>query len=118
MSPPPAGALSTILPIKTKQGGCGLVWCGVGEILLLFTNIVLGTMFFSYSKSFINHFLIFLLEFQSAEDAEEFGEEFDPPYPAVNFLIEMFDYLAVGFFTLEYIVRFLCCPRKLKFFFG
>ena len=58
------------------------------------------------------------LEFQSAEDAEEFGEEFDPPYPAVNFTIEMFDYLAVTFFTIEYLVRFLCCPRKFKFFFG
>ena len=57
-------------------------------------------------------------EFQSAEDALEFGEEFDPPYPAVNIMIEVFDYVAVAFFTIEYIVRFLCCPRKIKFFFG
>ena len=45
------------------------------------------------------------LEFQSAEDAEEFGEEFDPPYPAVNFTIEMFDYLAVTF-LLAFLISF------------
>ena len=61
---------------------------------------------------------IFCLEFQSAEDAEESGEEFDPPYPAINALIEMIDYIAVTFFTIEYLVRFSCCPRKIKFFFG
>ena len=58
-----------------------------------------------------------LSEFQSAEDAEEFGEDYDPPYPAVNVMIEVFDKIAVAFFTLEYIIRFACCPRKLKFFF-
>ena len=58
-----------------------------------------------------------LAEFQSAEDAEEFGEDYDPPYPAVNVMIEVFDKIAVAFFTLEYIIRFACCPRKLKFFF-
>ena len=58
-----------------------------------------------------------LADFQSAEDAEEFGEDYDPPYPAVNVMIEVFDKIAVAFFTLEYIIRFACCPRKLKFFF-
>ena len=56
-------------------------------------------------------------EFQSAEDAAEFGEDYDPPYPVVNIMIEVFDKIAVGFFTIEYIIRFVCCPRKFKFFF-
>ena len=63
------------------------------------------------------HYTPTLAEFQSAEDAEEFGEDYDPPYPAVNVMIEVFDKIAVAFFTLEYIIRFACCPRKLKFFF-
>ena len=63
------------------------------------------------------HYTGTLSEFQSAEDAEEFGEDYDPPYPAVNVMIEVFDKIAVAFFTLEYIIRFACCPRKLKFFF-
>ena len=94
----PAGALYNTSDKQNREGA--------GEILLLETNFRL-----SLSQ-------LISLEFQSAEDALESGEVFDPPYPAVNILIEMFDYLAVGFFTLEYIVRFLCCPRKCKFFFG
>ena len=70
-------------------------------------------------------------EFQSAADAAESGADWDPAYPAVNTVIEvrshqpaasnvrqLFDRIAVTFFTLEYVVRFACCPRKLRFFFG
>ena len=58
------------------------------------------------------------LEFQTAEELAELGEDFDPPHPIVNIMIEMFDNVAVTFFTVEYIIRIICCPRKLKFFFG
>ena len=58
------------------------------------------------------------LEFQSADELAELGEDFDPPYPIVNFLIEFFDNVAVTFFVVEYIIRIICCPRKIKFFFA
>ena len=71
--------LSTILPINKTGRVRGIFSC-LKQLLRL---------------SPTNTQLIFL-EFQSAEDAAENGEVFDPPYPAVNLVIEMFDYLAVG----------------------
>ena len=36
-------------------------------------------------------------------------------YPIVVNIIEVVDHTVVIFFTLEYLIRFTVCPRKLKF---
>ena len=40
----------------------------------------------------------------------------EPSYPLVLKVIDIVDKVAVGIFSLEYFIRFLCCPRKFKFF--
>ena len=44
-----------------------------------------------------------------------------PSYKKIGDIIllatQVIDYLAVGFFSLEYFLRLLLCPKKTKFFF-
>eukprot|EP00090_Calanus_glacialis_P034773 TRINITY_DN5878_c0_g1_i2.p1 TRINITY_DN5878_c0_g1~~TRINITY_DN5878_c0_g1_i2.p1 ORF type:complete len:413 (+),score=103.17 TRINITY_DN5878_c0_g1_i2:287-1525(+) len=36
-------------------------------------------------------------------------------YPMINTIIEAIDHIVITFFSIEYLVRFICSPRKLKF---
>ncbi len=46
----------------------------------------------------------------------EFQEVPDSPYPWVVRVLVITDHLAIGFFSVEYVVRFICAPRKWIFF--
>ena len=38
-------------------------------------------------------------------------------YPTVIAILDAVDTICIVYFTLEYLVRFLCAPRKLRFIF-
>ena len=42
--------------------------------------------------------------------------EDDSKYPVIVLILEIIDDAAVVFFTLEYVIRFMCSPRKWRFF--
>lgn len=42
--------------------------------------------------------------------------EDDSTYPTFVHVLEAIDETAIIFFTLEYLVRFLCAPKKCRFF--
>ena len=48
----------------------------------------------------------------------QLGEDGKSRYPLVNITIEAIDQFVIIFFSLEYLVRFICSPRKLKFLIG
>ena len=41
--------------------------------------------------------------------------EKDGEYPTVHKVLEIVDIGAMYFFTFEFLLRFICCPRKFKF---
>ena len=43
------------------------------------------------------------------------NEEGEVEYPVLLYIIECVDIFTIIFFTIEYIIRWLCAPRKLKF---
>ena len=43
-------------------------------------------------------------------------ENEEPSYPLVVQIIDMIDITVVAIFTIEYLTRLLCSPRRLKFF--
>ena len=45
----------------------------------------------------------------------QLGEDGESSYPLVNKTIQAIDHFVIIFFSLEYLVRFVCSPRKLKF---
>ncbi|XP_071750253.1 potassium voltage-gated channel subfamily B member 2-like [Lepeophtheirus salmonis] len=55
-----------------------------------------------------------LEEFRELEHGEVIREG-ETYYPNVVFAISIFDTLCVAFFTIEYSIRFICCPVKLRF---
>ena len=48
----------------------------------------------------------------------QLGKDGESRYPLVNITIEAIDQFVIIFFSLEYLVRFICSPRKLKFAIG
>ena len=48
----------------------------------------------------------------------QLGEDGESRYPLVNITIEAIDQFVIIFFSLEYLVRFVCSPRKIKFAVG
>ena len=45
----------------------------------------------------------------------QLGEDGESSYPLVNRSIQAIDHFVIIFFSLEYLVRLICSPRKLKF---
>ncbi|XP_040576678.1 potassium voltage-gated channel subfamily B member 1-like [Lepeophtheirus salmonis] len=62
-------------------------------------------------------FILGTLEEFKELDPGETVREGQTYYPSVVFAISIFDSLCVGFFTIEYIVRLLCSPVKIRFIF-
>ena len=44
--------------------------------------------------------------------------EDDSQYPVIYYVLTTTDTVVIVFFTIEYLIRLICCPRKIKFFFG
>ena len=44
------------------------------------------------------------------------NEDEEPAYPILIQVIDIVDMVTVAIFSLEYLIRLLCCPRKLAFF--
>ena len=44
------------------------------------------------------------------------NEDEEPAYPILIQVIDIVDMVTVAIFSLEYLIRLLCCPRKLVFF--
>lgn len=49
-------------------------------------------------------------------DSSSLFEAPDIDYDQLRFTLKIIDWITVGYFCMEYIVRFLCSPRKARFF--
>ena len=79
----------------------------------LFGFTSLGVVIISTITFIIQTFPEFQLKDGAEEDAS--GEQPEKVLWAIDALVTI-DELAIGFFTVEYVVRFLCSPRKWHFF--
>lgn len=53
----------------------------------------------------------------AAIDLSALFETFLVDYTLIKLILKFIDWMTVGYFCLEYIVRFICSPDKKKFFF-
>jgi len=80
---------------ETSRTAQMFAWSSLGVVLLSTFTFVLGT-------------------FPEFQQEEETGQP--PPYPQAVLAMEVVENCAVLFFVIEYIVRFICSPRKWRFF--
>ncbi|XP_023328465.1 potassium voltage-gated channel subfamily B member 2 isoform X2 [Eurytemora carolleeae] len=80
---------------ETSRTAQMFAWSSLGVVLLSTFTFVLGT-------------------FPEFQGEEETGQP--PPYPEAVLAMEVVENCAVLFFVMEYIVRFVCSPRKWRFF--
>ena len=61
------------------------------------------------------HILLVLSTLDEFQIDEETGTS---QYPEMTFIIDLVDNVCAVYFALEYFLRLLCCPKKIKFFFS
>ena len=68
--------------------------------------------------AFLSLFMVVVSTFtfvlSTIEELQE-SQEGTSEYPIVIQIIEIIDHVVVIFFTLEYLIRLIVCPRKVKF---
>ena len=81
----------------------------------LFGFTSLGVVIISTITFIIQTFPEFQLKDGGGDDASAAADQPNKVLWAIHALVTI-DELAIGFFTVEYVVRFLCSPRKWHFF--
>ena len=54
----------------------------------------------------------------STIDELQMDEQGQVEFPLLLYIIGVIDHISIGFFTIEYIIRLACSPRKMKFMSG
>ena len=67
--------------------------------------------FFSLSMVILSTVTFIISTAEELQDGSE-----DATISAIVFVIDAIDNFVALFFTIEYIIRFVICPRKIKFF--